>query len=253
MPPRVIGAGLPRTGTSSLTAALQALGCGPVLHGHAGDGYAYLKLLRAKKSHPDKDIHELQRITGVSLANLVAPYNATTDSPAMDFTAELLELYPDSVVILSVRDSDEQWWTSFYETFGVYFGDNLQGLLLRLLIWPVWSMSPTKEVVAEYIAGWKRRYGCFTSDIHSIHNVRIQQQVPPDRLLVYNVKQGWDPLCKFLNVPIPNEPFPNVNDKKEMLANVNKSCRKGYYIWASILSVAVMAIYRAYEPMVVKV
>ena len=42
----------------------------------------------------------------------------------------------------------------------------------------------------------------------------VKRTVPPERLLIFNVKEGWNPLCKFLDLPVPNQPFPNTNDSK---------------------------------------
>lgn len=130
--------------------------------------------------------------------------------PCDGLLRRIIPLFPDSFVILSVRDSDTQWWKSFYESFGVFFDGTLQSFLLQALILPVWDIYRTKKMVGAYIAGWKSRYGCYASDIHRIHNARVQKQIPSDRLLVYNVKQEWDPLCKLLGVPVPNKPFPRM-------------------------------------------
>lgn len=121
-----------------------------------------------------------------------------------------MQIYPDSLVIVSVRDSDEQWWKSYFEIFGAYYDDTLKALLLYLLVCPVWEFYKTSHMADAYIAGWKSRYGCFTKGIHRIHTAQVQRTIPSDRLLIFNVKQGWDPLCKFLGVPIPDEPFPQV-------------------------------------------
>ena len=43
-------------------------------------------------------------------------------------------------------------------------------------------------------------------------NARVKEDVPSDKLLVFSAKDGWGPLCAFLGVPVPSEPFPNVND-----------------------------------------
>jgi hypothetical protein len=48
------------------------------------------------------------------------------------------------------------------------------------------------------------------------HNEQVKRHVPPEKLLVYDVKQGWGPLCEFLGVPEPDEPFPHLNDASTM-------------------------------------
>jgi hypothetical protein len=52
--------------------------------------------------------------------------------------------------------------------------------------------------------------------VFEAHNAAVQAYVPADRLLVYEVSQGWEPLCEFLGVPVPDTPFPRVNDTESM-------------------------------------
>ena len=113
-----------------------------------GEQSKHARLLLAKAQCPDSNADELHRIGGESLAEL------TLDSPTMDFYADLSDLYPDGVVLLSVHESDEQWWRSWVDTLGVYYC-NWQGLFLRALIWPVWSLADSVWMTSSFISGWR--------------------------------------------------------------------------------------------------
>jgi hypothetical protein len=54
-------------------------------------------------------------------------------------------------------------------------------------------------------------------------NEQVKNTVPPDKLLVYNVAEGWEPLCKFLNVQVPSTPFPQTNKKESFQKRVEKA------------------------------
>ncbi|RYP33159.1 hypothetical protein DL767_004863 [Monosporascus sp. MG133] len=206
---RVIGAGLPRTGTSSLGWALEILGYKRVLHSHCdGEAALYRDLYRAKLQNPDADASELQEVSGVSLSNLTSSWDATLDSPTADFYLELSQLYPKSVVILTVRDTEEQWWASWYRTLGVFFGVDWQGRLLRQFLRADWGSGARNDMIFSYTTLWRSKYGSYSADIHRVHNLEVKRRITPDRLLVFNVKEGWAPLCKFLQVEVPSRPFP---------------------------------------------
>lgn len=53
------------------------------------------------------------------------------------------------------------------------------------------------------------------------HNAAVRETVPADRLLVFEVKQGWAPLCEFLEVPVPEGVFPRTNDRTEFWDRVS--------------------------------
>ncbi|KAL4928870.1 sulfotransferase family protein [Aspergillus undulatus] len=230
---RIVGAGLPRTGTTSLAAALEILGFGPVLHGAEGewqrslasmphathieitfppgqDRQEYTKLLHAKVTNPGASGNELCQITGISLSDLTARYTSTLDVPTSEFSAELSSLYPESLVILTVRDSDSAWWKSWDGTWGAYNSDSIKGTLLRILIWPVWEVRDSIRMVSVTVAGWRQRHGCYGPAVHGRYNAEVIDRIPAGRLLVYNVKQSWGPLCRFLGVGVLEVPFPHV-------------------------------------------
>jgi hypothetical protein len=72
------------------------------------------------------------------------------------------------------------------------------------------------------------------------YNESVKAECPKDKLLVFDVSQGWEPLCAFLGVPVPNVPFPRVNDTAEFQSHINTPNRIGLAILA-VASAAVVA------------
>lgn len=155
-------------------------------------------------------------------AKLTRTPKAVADWPAIAFSEELLAAYPEAKVILPGRDVDS-WHSSVLKT--VY-----------------WRASDVELRVASYLdpaAGMyrpmlKKFFKTFFEDdfpnrgkeIFHEHYKNIRSLVPQEKLLEYNVKQGWDPLCKFLGEPVPFDPFPHVNDAKSFVARCRSRNRK---------------------------
>ncbi|GAA2794319.1 hypothetical protein GCM10010470_31520 [Saccharopolyspora taberi] len=145
-----------------------------------------------------------------------AGFESTVDWPGCAFWQQLMERYPDAKVVLTVRDP-LRWYESTYNTIYQFvkngseaderFGADPDMLALR----------PTIERMV-----WNGTFdGRFEDRDHAIevferHNAEVQRIVPPERLLVFEVKQGWGPLCEFLGVDVPEEDFPHVNDSASM-------------------------------------
>jgi hypothetical protein len=147
-------------------------------------------------------------------------YPATVDWPGSYFYKELVEKYPDAKVLLSVRDADG-WERSMRDTiWGLFYGD----ILIR-------DLSSARCQVDDQWRGyielmqqmWKSSglidNGAQTTpesmkDAMARFNQEVQETVPADRLLVWSVGDGWEPLCEFLELPVPDTPFPHLNDSK---------------------------------------
>ena len=67
--------------------------------------------------------------------------------------------------------------------------------------------------------------------MHSLHNARMEALVPQEKLLVYEIKEGWEPHCEFLDVPVPEIPFPRANDAEHMRRIYLTSHACGAAIW----------------------
>ena len=201
---RVIGAGLGRTGTTSLKVALEQLGFGPCYH------------MTEAIQHPShaKVWRKAWRGEAVQWPTFLQKYGSAVDFPACSFYPELMDAYPDAKVILTVRDP-ERWYDSAYQT--IYLLLQAMPRWMRWLPWAGDIYRMTEEVV------WQGSFeGRFENRARAIHlferwNAEVQETVPAERLLVFDVKQGWQPLCAFLGVPIPPGPFPHKNDRQRMV------------------------------------
>lgn len=233
MPLKVIGAGLGRTGTLSLKAALEDLGFFRCYH--------MVEVL----AHPEhvRVWDAAARGEPVDWEALLRGYQATVDWPACNFYAEFARLYPDAKVILTVRDP-ERWYDSALHT--IY-------AVGRAL--PRWAMpfNPRFRLIlgmADRLI-WSGMFQgrfedrAFALDVFRRHTEEVRRTVPPDRLLVYEVKEGWSPLCAFLDVPVPeNKPFPHLNDAEDFRARLRRANRivKG----SALVMVALAAILLAW-------
>jgi hypothetical protein len=211
---QVIGAGFGRTGTQSLQAALEALGFAP----------CYPKGSLFEHPHWFRPWEEARRRTArgepVNWERILGGCPAAVHWPGIFFWRELVETYPAARVILTVWDP-ERWYESTYRT--VY-------QLSKLVKESSGSMdqhTPPAGAESGFRANmqfldkalWEETFGGrFADREHAVgvfeeHNAAVKAGVAPERLLVYEVKQGWVPLCRFLGVDIPaDEPFPHLND-----------------------------------------
>lgn len=201
---KVIGAGFGRTGTLSLQSALELLGFKKCYH------------MAEVFQHPEHVPIWQDAADGkpVQWDQLFQGYEATVDWPGCTFYRELMQLYPDAKVLLSVRDF-ERWYISASET--IYpitqqFPTRLVGPLIprmgrqiRMVNTLVWQNT---------FKGRFQERG-YAREVFEAHIAEVKRVVPPERLLVYDVRQGWEPLCRFLNVPVPQGVnFPHLNDSE---------------------------------------
>ena len=199
---KVIGAGFGRTGTLSLKGALEQLGFNPCYH---------MMEVFERPGHIDA-WYQTSRDGKVDWS-LFNDYQSIVDWPAVRYWRELIAHYPSAKVVLSLRDA-ESWYKSAFET--------IYGRMMT----PVPADAPeerrvhramARKIVLEDTFG-----GRFEDKRHAIgvferHNDEVRATIDPSRLLVFNVKEGWEPLCRFLEVPVPDEPFPRLNDTASFL------------------------------------
>lgn len=192
----VIGAGLGRTATFSLKFALEHLGFGPCHHMSEvfADGRRQVPLwLDVVAGRPEWDA-------------IFDGFRATTDYPACSYWRELAAHYPDAKVVLTVRDPDS-WFDSVSETI---FSKGMQGSLEGS---PVGALM--QGAIFDHFDG-KIADRAFMTDWFARRNQQVIDALPPERLLVFSPKDGWEPLCAFLGVPLPECPFPRVNSRDEI-------------------------------------
>jgi hypothetical protein len=211
MPLKVIGAGLGRTGTLSLKVALEQLGFDQCYH------------MTEVLSHPEHIPvwDAAARGEPVDWEALFRGYQATVDWPGCNFYQEYLRLYPEAKVILTVRDP-ERWYDSARQTI-YYVRRAFPGWMTPLLP----RMGRFRPMVDRLI--WVGMFhGRFEDRSYAIevfnrHNEEVKQVVPNDRLLVYEVSEGWGPLCSFLGVAVPEDaPFPRLNDATEFRSRIRR-------------------------------
>jgi hypothetical protein len=195
---QIIGAGLPRTGTMSLQVALNRLQY-PCYH---------METLIRRPSHIEHWHKLLIGKAAMDWHSLFRNFEAAVDAPACFYVQEILHTYPDAKVILTVRDA-EAWYASL--------------LTLRRAIESIRWMRrfiPRLMRVARYNQHLLKRFGFdpFISSKEEIiqsfhaHNAVVQQEIAKERLLVFQVKDGWEPLCTFLGCAVPQGvPFPHLN------------------------------------------
>jgi hypothetical protein len=198
----VIGAGFGRTGTLTLKTALEMLGFGPCHH--------MVEVIE----HPEQlpFWNSATRGEAVDWEDIYGSYKATVDWPGCHFYADLAGYYPAAKVILSKRDA-ERWYESMSETIlktiDVFMGDDHPMVFVSGLISKAtFDNDFSRENV---IAAFER------------HNAEVQRRIPSDRLLVFEAAQGWEPLCAFLGVPVPDQPFPRVNDRQEFQTHAQRA------------------------------
>ena len=201
---RVIGAGLGRTGTNSLKLALNALGFGPCCHMSEvrADTERFVPLwAAATKGEPD-------------WAAIFKGFNSTVDWPSSGFVPELYAAYPQAKFILTTR-SVESWLRSFCDT--IYTARRSREHVPPALL-------PWFDMVAAVVDRTGFPNGLDEAELahrYEAHGAMVKATIPADQLLVYHVGEGWSPLCAFLDVPMPAEPFPRTNDREEFWANLS--------------------------------
>jgi hypothetical protein len=205
---RLIGAGLPRTGTLSQKLALEELGLGPTYHwvnvladlDHVG------LWSRAMDGEAPWD-------------EIFGEHRSTVDWPGGYFYEELIEAYPDAKVLLSVRDG-ERWEPSFRETiWTMSFGDSVMPLLAHARAEVDPRFDRYLKLVDRMFWGPQGTFAAGHAEPQQMieqmnaHNEAVKAAVPADRLLVWEVSEGWERLCEFLEVDVPSTPMPHANER----------------------------------------
>ena len=202
---KAISAGYGRTGTMSLKLALEQLGFGPCHHmiEVIENGEKQVPLWNdALAGKPDFDA-------------IYKGYSSAVDWPSAAFWKELADAYPDAKVILSSR-SPESWYSSISETIlaSVWAPEN----------WPPQAVpwfTMVSKVLERSFGGAKTKDELIANFL--AHEAEVKAAIPADRLLVHSAKDGWEPLCAFLGVPVPEGDYPRTNSKEEFFQHMTKT------------------------------
>jgi len=214
---RVIGAGLGRTGTKSLQAALDLLGFRTYHFPLPAHSAAWAACAEGTGS-----------VAAAIQTAVDAGYDATCDQPMADTYAEQMDMFKNAKVVLTVRDSPAKWAVSWRvladfiqvqeRPFSFWYPSFIQWIpfmrnwkKMRNLLGVHFGLKP-----GELVRGFRNQPEGWLEKQYEAHNDAVKRHVPKDKLLVFNVKEGWEPLCKFLGKDVPEVPFPNVNESAEL-------------------------------------
>lgn len=197
----IIGSGFGRTGTRSLKDALEILGFGPCHH------------MDEVLDNPDQVPKWQAYAAGLAtdVADLFAGYRAQVDWPGAHVWRQSAARFPQAKVLHSVRP-EEKWWASYSKTIGKLM------TIYRDLPMPPHvhdMMAAADQMIVQDTLGGKPldREACLAA--YRARLAEVQATIAPERLLIFDVAQGWGPLCAFLGVPVPDQPFPRRNDSVE--------------------------------------
>ena len=223
---KLIGAGLPRTATTTQMIALEQLGF-PCYH------------MRDMMADLGKSVPQFRRAYDgeAHWDEIFEGYTSTVDWPSAFFWRELIDVYPDAKVLLSVRDH-ESWARSMQDTIvQIYFGDSLMHHLAqaRYHVDPDWRAWV--DLMVDMF--WEGRGPLAGTNGESEPmkaaaerwNQEVTATVPAERLLVWKPQDGWDPLCEFLEVDVPDEPLPSVNDTPMFKAGIMGAAVDSLQAW----------------------
>ncbi|MFL5909553.1 MAG: sulfotransferase family protein [Gaiellaceae bacterium] len=202
---KLINAGLGRTGTTSLKVALEKLGFGPCYH--------MFDIVNDDRrlGQWEKIVCEAQRPDWEAVFD---GYTSAVDGPSAIYYRQLMEAFPQAKIMLTVRAA-ERWYQSTYDTlyqFAVHGGaDSSDTSSMRSRVHRL-----TSTMTWNGLFGGRFPDRDHAIDVFHRHNQEVISTVGPDNLLIYDVKDGWGPLCAFLGVEVPAEQFPHVNDTESM-------------------------------------
>jgi hypothetical protein len=202
----IVGTGFGRTGTLSLKTALEQLGLGPCYHMiEVAKNPGHVALWSAAHEGAATD-----------WTALFAGYRATVDWPSSAFWPEIVAAHPHAKVLHSERPAAD-WYRSVRST------------IYQVMKHPTPANAPppvheqlamARKLILRGVFDERFEDEAHAIAVYEAHNARVRREIPPERLLVYEPGQGWEPLCKFLGVPIPATPYPKVNTTEEFVARL---------------------------------
>nr|XP_002122744.1 uncharacterized protein LOC100181848 [Ciona intestinalis] len=251
---KVIMAGLPKTGTKTMHAAFDII------------GYSVYDIMEHFWLHGDQwNKFWSGKGTIADLEEMYKDVDTCVDGPIFYYWEELLQAFPDAKIILTIRDED-QWWKSMQKQV-----ENMQS---NKMFSAMMTLSPTGHRYLRFVRRMMMVEFGSMFDLHDIihgknvmnemicrrtfrqSNLYVMQKAPKTNLLVYKVSDGWEPLCKFLDVPVPNVPFPHKNARGGLLETLKehpvflRMRRETILSLGLILTLCVYGIYKAYTMLI---
>jgi len=196
----IIGAGFGRTGTNSLKIALEHLGFGPCHH------------MFEVRDNPHRlpDWQALARGERRDWSEVFSGYRSQVDWPGARYWRELAAHFPKAKVILSVRDPDD-WFDSVQRTIVPFL--SARGEHSSEHVNAIAEMG--QELIARQVFDEKMDNREHATRVFREHVAKVKSEVSPERLLVFDPREGWEPLCEFLGAELPGIPFPSTNSSKQ--------------------------------------
>jgi hypothetical protein len=216
MPLKIIGTGLGRTGTHTLKTALNHLGF--------GDCYHMVELFQ--KPEGLHYFEKAERGEAVDWNRLFHNYNSAVDYPVARYFRQISDYYPEAKIIHTYRDP-QVWFESAGKTIFIAGRLSMKRFLKFAAHYTVSSEVRKRLPVLLYNRRlMKLEFGNDISDKKKVikkfeqHTENVIKKISSERLLLYNVSEGWEPLCKFLGVPVPAEKYPHTNTREEFYQKV---------------------------------
>jgi hypothetical protein len=215
---KIIGAGLPRTGTLSQKAALEMLGFGPCYH-----------MVNLLGDLSKVDVWRRVYAGELAAADALDGFASSVDWPGSWYFEQLMDAYPDAPVLLSARDGDA-WEHSMRQTiYDSIWGDSLMADLARarMRVDPAWDayIRLMSDMWRDFgiVDGRDAAEGSLARAMEA-YNDRVRETVPADRLIEWAPADGWEPLCSRLDIPIPEAPVPRLNDSATFKTMIIDAC-----------------------------
>lgn len=198
---KIVGAGYGRTGTNSLKLALEQLGVGPCHH-----------MFEVRDDFERQVVFWEDALAGKTMDwdEVYKGFQSQVDWPGAHYWREVAAHFPDAKVLLSVREPNG-WFDSFTKTIGEYmnnrgeYEDPQRNRTSKFVY----------QMIGEETFDEKFNDRAYMVQKFNDHIADVQASIPADRLLTFDVREGWEPLCAFLGVDVPDTPFPRSNSSVE--------------------------------------
>ncbi|XP_078491418.1 uncharacterized protein LOC144747508 [Ciona intestinalis] len=203
---KVIYAGYSKTGTKSITAAFHEFGY---------KTYDWLE----NSWYLGDDWRRIIKEGGTveDFRRMYEGVDAIVDAPAYNFWEQILEAYPDTKIIISIRE-EEAWLRAMYKQIDSMEKDPIYVMMLLLSYsgrkYFQYTQACSLVAIGNPPSSWRWftvKNGMNFKRLYRLHNNYVLQKAPKKQLLVYDFKEGWGPICEFLGEKVPDKPFPHAN------------------------------------------